>query len=127
RTKDPSFLAADDGWVLDQALATSCLTYALQRHCGRLTVRVRPNQDVRFAVDGPDLRDAPVVIGTGGVLAHNAGARDIVLAALARCDAQALTPKTPRVVIDRSYILAAAGLLATIDETAALSLMNSQL
>jgi hypothetical protein len=67
------------------------------------------------------------VIGTGGILAHNPRASDIVHAALDRCDAQALTPKAPKVIIDRSYILAAAGLLATIDQAAALSLMNSQL
>jgi uncharacterized protein (TIGR01319 family) len=127
RVNDPSFLAADDDRAVDRVLATSCLTYALERHCGRLRIRVRPNQDVRFSVDGPDLRDAPVVIGTGGVLAHNATAQDIVRAALGRCDPQALTPKTPRLVVDRSYILAAAGLLATIDRPAALSLMNSHL
>jgi uncharacterized protein (TIGR01319 family) len=127
RIEDPSFLPRDDDQAVDSALATSCLTYALQRHCGRLTVRVRPNQDVRFSVDGPDLRDAPVVIGTGGILAHNARASDIVGAALQRCDAQALTPKAPSIVIDHSYILAAAGLLATIDQPAALSLMKSQL
>jgi uncharacterized protein (TIGR01319 family) len=127
RTRDPAFLAADEDRAVDRALATSCLTYALQRHCGRLTIRARPNQSVRFSVDGPDLRDAQVVIGTGGILARNPGASEIVQAALARCDAQALTPKDPRVVIDRSYILAAAGLLATLDRTAALSLMNSQL
>lgn len=127
RTRDPAFLPADDDWAVDRALATSCLTYALERHCGRLTIRVRPDQGVRFSVDGPDLRDAPVVIGTGGILAHTSRASDIVEAALDRCDAKALTPKNPRVVIDRSYILAAAGLLATIDQRAALSLMNSQL
>jgi uncharacterized protein (TIGR01319 family) len=127
RTRDPSFLAADDDRAVDRALATSCLTYALERHCGRLTIRVRPGQDVRFSVDGPDLRDAPVVVGTGGILAHSTSAHEVVRAALARCDAQALTPKRPRVVIDRSYILAAAGLLATIDPPAALSLLNSQL
>jgi uncharacterized protein (TIGR01319 family) len=127
RTRDPAFLPPDDDWALDRALATSCLTYALQRHCGRLSIRVRPNQPVRFAVDGPDFREAPLVIGSGGILAHNAQASEIVRAALSRCDAQALTPKNPSVVIDHSYILAAAGLLATIDPAAALSLMTSEL
>lgn len=127
RTRDPAFLPADVGWVVDRTLATSCLTYALQRHCGRLTIRARPDQSVRFSLDGPDLRDAPVVIGTGGILAHNPCASDVVQAALDRCDSQALTPKNPRIVIDRSYIMAAAGLLATIDQAAALSLMTSQL
>jgi uncharacterized protein (TIGR01319 family) len=127
RTRDPAFLPPDDDWAMDRALATSCLTYALQRHCGRLSIRVRPNQPVRFAVDGPDFREAPLVIGSGGILAHNAQASEIVRAALSRCDAQALTPKNPSVVIDHSYILAAAGLLATIDRAAALSLMTSEL
>jgi uncharacterized protein (TIGR01319 family) len=127
RTRDPALLPAVEDWEVDRVLAIACLTYALQRHCGRLTIRVRPHQGVRFSVDGPDLRDAPVVIGTGGILAHCSRASDIVRTALERCDTQALTPKNPRVVIDRSYILAAAGLLATIDKGAALSLMNSQL
>jgi uncharacterized protein (TIGR01319 family) len=127
RTRDPAFLPPDDDWAMDRALATSCLTYALQRHCGRLSIRVRPNQAVRFSVDGPDFREAPLVIGSGGILAHNAQASEIVRAALNRCDAQALTPKHPSVVIDHSYILAAAGLLATIDQAAALSLMTSEL
>ena len=127
RVRDPAFVPVGDDWAVDCALATSCLAHALERHCGRLTIRVRPNQEVRFSVDGPDLREASVVIGTGGILSHNPRASDIVRVALDRCDAQALIPKNPRVVIDRAYILAAAGLLATIDRAAALSLINSQL
>jgi uncharacterized protein (TIGR01319 family) len=127
RAAEPAFLAPAGDAALDRALAISCLTYALTRHCGRLKIRARPGHDVRFSVDGPDLREVPVVIGTGGILAHNPDASDIVQTALERCEAQALTPKAPRVVIDRSYILAAAGLLARIDRAAALSLMTSEL
>jgi uncharacterized protein (TIGR01319 family) len=127
RARDPAFLPEGDGWAVDRALATSCITYALERHCGRLSIRVRANQEVRFSADGPDFREAPIVIGSGGILANSPDASEIVQGALDRCDAQALTPKRAKVVIDHSYILAAAGLLATIDQEAAMSLMAAEL
>ena len=62
RTQEPAFLPRGDDAQVDRALATSCLTLSLQRHCGRLAIRVGVGRNVRFSVDGPDLRDAPIVL-----------------------------------------------------------------
>lgn len=125
RSESPSLIATSRAELeIDSALACSCLFHALRRHCGHLKMISSPNQPVRISFDGPDLRDAPLLVGTGGILANTAGAEQILSAAIARREARSLAPTAPRVVIDSNYILAAAGLLASIDERSALLLMH---
>lgn len=125
RLESPSLIAASRAELaIDSALACSCLFHALRRHCGHLKMISSPNQPVRISFDGPDLRNAPLLVGTGGILANTAGAEQILSAAIARREARSLAPTAPRVVIDSNYILAAAGLLASIDERSALLLMH---
>lgn len=128
RSSGPDLIADEpDDWRIDLALAVSCVFHALRRHCGRLTITSRPNQPARISTDGPDLRDAPLVVGTGGILVRTSGGEAILATALDRCDDRSLTPRAPRFAIDSSYILAAAGLLATVDPAAALELMRDAL
>jgi hypothetical protein len=77
-----SVLETDREWLLqtlavdeETALATACTFHALRRHCGRLTITSRPNQPARIATDGPDLRSAPLVVGTGGILVRTPDGR----------------------------------------------------
>ena len=125
RSESPSLIATSRAELeIDSALACSCLFHALRRHCGHLKMISSPNQPVRISFDGPDLRNAPLLVGTGGILANTAGAERILSAAIARREARSLAPTAPRVVVDSNYILAAAGLLASIDERSALLLMH---
>ena len=48
----------------------------------------------------------------------------LLAAALARQPKDALTPRAPHLALDRHYILAAAGLLATADQAAARRLLH---
>jgi len=128
RAAEPELVAATErDWAIDRALATSCVFHALRRHCGRLTITSQPNQPARISADGPDLRAAPLLVGTGGIVVRSPRAQEILGAALARCDERSLTPRRPRLAIDADYVLAAAGLLADVDAPAALALMRERL
>ena len=112
--------------ALDAALATACITHALRRHCGRLRTVLRPGGPPRFVQDGPDLREAPLVVVTGGVVALRPDGLDIARAALDRRESHSLVPRAPRVAVDHSYLLAAAGLLSTVDPGAAHRLLRRE-
>jgi hypothetical protein len=66
------------------------------------------------------------VIGTGGILVHQEDGDDLIHRALARRAPRSLSPRRPIVRLDRDYVLAAAGLLASIDEAAALRLLQAE-
>jgi hypothetical protein len=76
---------------------------------------------------GPDLRDARVLIGTGGAIVHDENGTQIIKRALGWRTDRSLTPAAPTVLIDRNYILAAAGLLSTVDVQLAANLLASEL
>jgi uncharacterized protein (TIGR01319 family) len=128
RAREPGFVAVDP-WEasIDRALAVACVHHAIRRHCGRLTITAVPNQPARIATDGPDLRRAPLLLGTGGMLVSARGGVDILGEALGRLDDRSLAPHEPGISIDRDYLLAAAGLLADIDRPAAAALMRTSL
>ena len=124
----PDFLAEDETEAgLDRLLAVSCLTHAVERHCGTLATVYVPGQGSRFVQEGLDLREMPRVIGTGGMLARDAKGDTTLDTALGRRTKGSLVPAAPAVAIDRSYVLAAAGLLASRDPHAAYKLMISEL
>ena len=50
---------------------------------------------------------------------------DVLAAALGRREEHSLTPRNPRVLLDRDYILAAAGLLASRHPHAAAALLET--
>ncbi len=128
RAASPDFVSTTpEEWGIDEALAVSCVFHAVRRHCGRLIIASRPNQPVRISTDGPDLRQAPLVIGTGGILVRSPSGEAILRDGLERCDDRCLTPRSPRFAIDSSYVLAAAGLLGDVDSGAALRLMRDTL
>jgi hypothetical protein len=77
--------------------------------------------------DGPDLREAKRVIGTGGVFAHRDDGEAILARALGRRGPRSLTPLDPVLSVDRGYVLAAAGLLAGVDPDLSLAVLESEL
>ena len=127
RQQEPDYLPeGTDEDLIDRALATACVTHALRRHCGTLSTVYVPGQGTDFVQRGADLRDVPLVIGTGGMLGHHAAGEAVLRAALERRAQGSLTPRAPALAPDRRYVLAAAGLLSTIDESAARTLLADQ-
>ena len=128
RSEHPDFVPTDaDGADFDELLATACAATALRRHCGELSTTVRHNSPPRVVPTGPDLRELSILIGTGGALVRSGRGARILSSAIRRQAGRALIPRRPRTVIDRSYIMASAGLLATIDPRAAFALLTREL
>ena len=112
---------------LDGLLAVGCATHALGRHCGRMLLTAGRNGPPTLTADGPDLREARQVIGTGGVFAHRPDGREILIRALGRRGPQSLAPLDPAIRIDADYVLAAAGLLAGLDPELAFDVLEKEL
>ena len=127
RHADPAFVPEDEHErMVDRALATSCLYTGLARHVGRVATRYVPGEGAEVVVEGRDLREAAVVVATGGSVVRDAHGNATVAAALARLDRQQPAPQRARVVLDHGYVAAAAGLLSTVDREAAAGLLRDQ-
>lgn len=117
RAADPGYLpAAAADAVIDARLAELAATVALRRHARPhvvpLSARAGTADSVRRG--GRDLREIDLVVGSGGVLRHAAGdrAEQLLGAALADRAGGWKAPEHASVVVDRHYVLAAAGLLS---------------
>ena len=130
-----SFRSEDSKWIpatreearLDRLLAVGCATHALRRHCGTMLLSRGEKGPPTLVRDGPDLREVERVLGTGGVFVHREDGREILRAALERRAPRSLTPHEPVFEVDRNYVLAAAGILATHDADAAVRLLRCEL
>jgi uncharacterized protein (TIGR01319 family) len=108
---DPGYLPADP--APDLRLAALAARVAARRHGRPQTPGGAPRP----------LRDVGLLVGSGGVLRHNPGAADDVLGPLTRDHAGGwAVPERARVVVDRRYVLFAAGLLAGIAPEGAVTL-----
>jgi uncharacterized protein (TIGR01319 family) len=133
RRADPAFLPHDDRERHDEEqIATAAAGVAMRRHAGRRRVGYDPGAEAGGRVverSGKDLREVALLVGSGGVLRHNpAAVAERVLASLTeqgRAPAAGgwQLPRAPRVVVDRDYVLAAAGLLAADHPRAAHALL----
>ena len=127
---EPGGLPGDaTGRALDLRLAELALGVALRRHAGRQRVAFGPEGRL-VERDGIDLREVALLVGSGGVLRH---APQRLAEAAVRCgtgDPVAggwLLPRAPRVVVDRTYVLAAAGLLGAEHPRQAYTLLRRYL
>lgn len=113
--------------AFDRALASAAIGIAVERHCGTLKTVYTPTGPVTVQT-GKDLRGVGALIGTGGVLAASNAARAILACALADPKAPlVLKPVSPRLLLDREYVLYACGLLQSVDVHAALALALAHL
>lgn len=112
---------------LDRLLAIGCATHALRRHCGTMLLTRGKGGPPTLVRDGPDLREVKRVIGTGGVFAGREDGVEILRQALERRAPRSLAPHDPQLGVDGSYVLAAAGLLASEDPDAAMRLLEREL
>ena len=128
RHDDPGFLPATDGEAdEDEALARAAVGLALRRHAGRSRVVVSPEGRV-VERTGKDLREVGLLVASGGVLRNGRdGVASRVLEGSIGADLEGgwQLPRHARVVVDRDYVLAAAGLLAAPHPEAAYRLALS--
>ena len=113
--------------VFDQELAREAVRLAVSRHAGTIET-IYTALGPASVQRGKDLSEITALIGTGGPLVHARDPRAILGAALADGEApQTLLPRSPRLYIDRAYLLYAVGLLTTVDKPAALNLALNNL
>jgi hypothetical protein len=97
----------------------------MRRHVGRSRVVIGPDGRV-VERSGKDLREVDLLVGSGGVLRHGPEAAGTVLVAVTGSSPEGWQqPEHPRVVVDRDYVLAAVGLLASTAPSAAAALARS--
>ena len=113
--------------ALDFALASGAIKTAVTRHAGRLEEFYTMNS-LAYMQTGKDLRGIRQIIVTGGSLIHTKRTGKIASAALwDPQDPFSLKPKQADVWVDRSYILAAMGLLSAYYPQTALKIMKKEL
>jgi uncharacterized protein (TIGR01319 family) len=128
RTEDPAWIPREsEEERFDGLLAVACATHGLARHCGTMLLARGKGGPPSLVRNGPDLREVRRVLGTGGVFAHRDDGREILERALARQAPRSLSPREPEVGVDRGYVMAAAGLLATEDVAAAQAFLFQEL
>ena len=128
RSEDSKWLPEDaEAARLDALLAVGCATHAVRRHCGTMLLSRGEGGPPTLVRDGADLREVKQVLGTGGVFAHREDGAAILRTALQRRAPRSLAPQAPRVATDGSYVLAAAGLVATHDADGAMRLLRHEL
>ena len=127
RGRDPGWLpSTPDDVATEHTLAGAAVGLALRRHAGRQRVVFGP--DGRLVErEGVDLREVELLVGSGGVLRHATTDRaDAVLRGATGEDVRGgwLLPRAPRIVVDREYVLVAAGLLRGDHPEAAAALLR---
>lgn len=126
RRKDPGYLPDSQGEIdTDETIAGAAIGLALKRHAGRSKVVLSPEGRV-VERTGKDLREIDLLVGSGGALRNGAEGvvRRVLLPATGEHDGGWQLPRAPRVVVDRDYVLAAAGLLAGAHPEAAYRLVR---
>lgn len=109
----------------DVVLAGVAADLAIERHVGRREPYYASGGSVLVQA-GKDLTEAPTLIGTGGIFAHNPYAGRI-LRGTANGTGRVLRPTRARVVLDRDYVLYAVGLLADSHPDVALRMFEQHL
>lgn len=113
--------------ALDYALASCAIREAVTRHAGTIS-ETYTMMGQTFVQEGKNLTKVKQIVVTGGSLIHTKRTAQIAAHALYSPEQPAsLRPKTADVWVDRSYILAAMGLLSSYHPKAALRIMKKEL
>ncbi len=112
---------------LDFALASSAVKEAVRRHAGSIS-ETYTMMGLTFVQEGKNLTRVKQIVVTGGSLIHTERTEEIAAHALfSEGEPQSLRPKAANVWVDRSYILAAMGLLSQYYPEVALRIMKKEL
>ena len=125
---DANFVPGNDAQVaMDAAMARAAIKLAMERHAG--TVReVFTAAGPALVQYGKDLSNVATVIGVGGVLARGRHARFALQGVIKTAAAdEILCPLQPRLLVDRSYLLYAVGLLADVAPAAAFDIARERM
>jgi uncharacterized protein (TIGR01319 family) len=106
-------------------LTEIAVTTAIRRHAGSIEYIYGPAGRMAVA-RGKDLTGVKWIIGTGGALTR-LPARMAILSGINSSQSNCLLPRSGQALIDRHYVMAAAGLLAEGYPGAALHLMKQSL
>lgn len=113
--------------ALDFALASCAIEEAVSRHAGTIT-ETFTMMGQTFVQEGKNLTKVKQIVVTGGSLIHTKRTEQIAAHALFNpAQPQSLRPRCADVWVDRTYILAAMGLLSSYYPQAALRIMKKEL
>jgi len=112
---------------LDFALASMAIEEAVRRHAGTIE-ETYTMMGLTYVQEGKNLTRVKQIVVTGGSLIHTKRTAEIASHALySPTQPASLRPKAAGVWVDRSYILAAMGLLSTHYPEAALRIIKKEL
>ena len=113
--------------ALDFALASMAVEEAVRRHAGTIE-ETYTMMGQTYVQEGKNLTKVRQIVVTGGSLIHTRRTEKIAVNALySPAQPTSLRPKTANVWVDRTYIMAAMGLLSTHYPQAALRIMKKEL
>ena len=111
----------------DEAMAKVATDLSMERHVGTIESMYTP-MGVIFTQVGKDLTSIKYIIGTGGVLVHSENPQEILKAGFfSKENPVFLKPENPKVLLDKTYILSAMGLLAEDNPDMAVRIMKKYL
>lgn len=112
---------------LDYALASMAVKVGMTRHAGFIEKVYTPVGET-FLQTGKDLTKVKKVIITGGSLIHAENVKEIASHVLYDLsEPMSLKPQDAEILVDKSYILSAMGLLSKYDADTALKIMKKEL
>ncbi len=113
--------------ALDYALASCAIEEAVTRHAGTIS-ETYTMMGQTYVQEGKNLTKVKQIVVTGGSLIHTRRTEEIAAFALySPTNPASLRPKTADVWVDRTYILAAMGLLSSYYPKTALRIMKKEL
>ncbi len=117
----------DELEALDSALASMAIEEAVTRHAGTIE-ETYTMMGQTFVQSGKNLTKVKQIVVTGGSLIHTRRTEEIAAHALySPAQPASLRPKAADVWVDRTYILAAMGLLSSYYPKTALRIMKKEL
>ena len=113
--------------ALDFALASCAIEEAVRRHAGTIS-ETYTMMGQTFVQEGKNLTNVKQIVVTGGSLIHTRRTAEIAAhACYSPSHPDSLCPKAASVWVDRTYILAAMGLLSSYYPQTALRIMKKEL
>ena len=113
--------------ALDFALASCAIEEAVRRHAGTI-LETYTMMGQTFVQEGKNLTNVKQIVVTGGSLIHTRRTAEIAAhACYSPSHPDSLCPKAASVWVDRTYILAAMGLLSSYYPQTALRIMKKEL